>query len=134
MAEVTGVKVNELPKKTAYDESDLLYVVSNGVDLKMEMKDLKHNVAPNVFRGATELTPGESGLVPTPTVTDSNKVLGGDGEWKELAPVATSGDFNDLENIPEMFFQVSLIPAILAFLHKKIKFSSPCGRPDTKIS
>ena len=102
MAEVTGVKVNELPKKTAYDESDLLYVVSNGVDLKMEMGDLKRNVAPDVFSGATELTPGESGLVPTPTVTDSNKVLGGDGEWKELAPVATSGDFNDLENIPEI--------------------------------
>lgn len=130
MAEITGVKVTELPRLTEYDEEDLLYVVSTGVDFKMEMGGLKEFVAPEVFSGATALTPGEEGLVPTPTVQDYNKLLCGDGTWKgvdstptenstnpvqsggvytalaakantsDLATVATSGSYDDLRDKP----------------------------------
>ena len=82
---------------------------------------------PGVFTGATGSKKGTEGFVPAPGVGEGDRFLKGDGTWAEidipeqvqsdwtnedeqdpsfirnkpeLATVATTGDYNDLENIP----------------------------------
>ena len=61
-----------------------------------------YEVISQEFTGATASTDGSIGLVPQPVAGEQNKVLFGDADWKELADVALSGAYADLENKPTL--------------------------------
>lgn len=54
----------------------------------------------SVMTGATASSDGTKGLVPQPLAGDQDKVLYGDGTWKEAS--SFSGDYNDLTNKPTL--------------------------------
>lgn len=54
-----------------------------GAQVKDLANKIKAKAADNIFVGATSAAPGSKGLVPQPQAGDQEKVLHGDGTWKD---------------------------------------------------
>ena len=64
---------------TAGINPDSLLVYENGFWKNKELKDIAAD-----FSGATEVSSGDSGLVPSPSPSDRNRYLKGDGTWDTI--------------------------------------------------
>ena len=80
-----GQMLPELQEKTTVDSNDLFYMVSSNASKKIKGSNLKAQMKPSDYTGATSSTNGANGLVPQPTTSDVDRFLKGDGTWGDIS-------------------------------------------------
>ena len=80
-----GQMLPELQEKTTVDSNDLFYMVSSNASKKIKGSNLKDQMKPSDYTGATSSTNGANGLVPQPTTSDVDRFLKGDGTWGDIS-------------------------------------------------